>query len=125
MGELLYSDEVYAIQGAIFEVYRLIGTGFLEAVYQECLERELAARGIPSKAQARINISYKGEQLKQYYEADIVCYDKIILELKAVKNLLPEHQAQLYNYLRATNMKLGLLVNFCHYPGVEIKRIAL
>lgn len=103
----------------------MIGAGFLDAVYQECLERELAARGIPFKAQERINISYKGELLKQYYEADIVCYGKIILELKAVKNLLPEHQAQLYNYLRATNMKLGLLVNFSHYPGVEIKRIAL
>ena len=67
----------------------------------------------------------KGVRLKQYYEADIVCHGKIILELKAVKNLLPEHEAQLCNYLRATNKKLGLLVNFSHYPGVEIKRIAL
>ena len=72
-----------------------------------------------------IDISYKGVMLAQKYRADIVCYEKIILELKAVKQLLPEHHAQLHNYLRATNMHLGLLVNFCNYPGVDIKRIAL
>ena len=69
--------------------------------------------------------SYKGTQLHQTYRADIICYDSIILELKAVKQLLPEHSAQLCNYLRATGMKLGLLINFSHYPGAEIKRIAL
>ena len=123
--ELIYPDEVYAIQGAIFEVYKNVGTGFLEGVYQECLEIELASRNIPYAAQKDINICYKGKMLSQKYRADIVCYDKIILELKAVKQLLPEHHAQLHNYLKATNMRLGLLVNFCNYPGVDIKRIAL
>ena len=123
--DLIYADEVYAIQGAIYEVYKNVGTGFLESVYQECLEMELGQRGIPFVAQKEIDISYKGVTLAQKYRADIVCYEKIILELKAVKKLLPEHHAQLYNYLRATNMHLGLLVNFCNHPGVDIKRIAL
>lgn len=125
MAELLYAEEVYAIQGAVFDVYKNIGIGFLEAVYQECLEMELAKRNIPFKAQSEIVISYKGKPLNQTYKADIVCYDKIILELKAVKALLPEHAAQIQNYLRATGMRLGLLVNFSHSPGVEIKRFAL
>ncbi len=123
MGELVYAEDAYAIQGAIFEVYGIMGSGFLEPVYQECLEKELALRDIPFTAQQQIPITYKGEVLSQFYKADIICYDKIILELKAVKNLLAEHTAQLHNYLHATNMKLGLLVNFAHYPGVEIKRV--
>lgn len=125
MDKLIYSDETYEIKGAIFEVYKTLGAGFLEAVYQESLEEELRLRGIPFEAQSEIKISYKGKELRQFYKADIVCYDRIILELKAVSNLLPEHSAQLFNYLRATKMKLGLLVNFGHYPGVEIKRIAV
>lgn len=124
MEKMIYADEVYAIQGAIFEVYRNLGAGFLESVYQEALEIELMLRGIPSKFQTDIKIQYKGRQLKQTYRADVVCYDKIILELKAVRNLLPEHEAQLQNYLRATNMHLGLLINFSHFPGVEIRRLA-
>ena len=125
MGELIYEEESYVVKGAVFEVYKAMGAGFLEAVYQECLEEELKVRGIPFVAQPEIKISYKGRMLHQSYRADIVCYDKIIHELKAVSALLPEHSAQLFNYLRATKMKLGFLVNFGHYPGVEIKRIAL
>ena len=125
MSELIYADEVYAIQGAIFEVYKNVGAGFLESVYQECLEIELMRRGIPFKSQWEIWVRYKDQVLKQTYRADVVCYEKIILELKAVKQLLPEPSAQLHNYLRATGMKLGLLVNFGHYPGIEIKRIAV
>ena len=123
--DLTYADETFAIRGAIYEVYKTLGAGFLEGVYQEALEFELSERRIPYKAQSEITIAYKGAQLRQTYRADIVCYDKIILELKAVKQLLPEHHAQLHNYLRATGMKLGLLINFCHHPGVEIQRIAL
>ncbi|MBQ6011387.1 MAG: GxxExxY protein [Kiritimatiellae bacterium] len=123
--ELVLEDETYAIRGAIYEVYKNLGSGFLEAVYQEALEMELASRGISFKAQAEIEIKYKGKLLKQSYRADLLCYDKIILELKAVKTLLPEHEAQLQNYLRATGMKVGLLVNFCHYPGVAINRIVI
>ena len=123
--ELVLEEETYAIRGAIYEVYKNLGSGFLEAVYQEALEMELASRVIPFKAQAEIEIKYKGKLLKQSYRADLLCYDKIILELKAVKTLLPEHEAQLQNYLRATGMKVGLLVNFCHYPGVAINRIVI
>ena len=125
MAELMYEDETYAIKGAVFEVYKTLGAGFLEAVYQESLEEELKLRGIPFESQSEIRISYKGKELRQFYKADIVCFGKIILELKAVSNLLPEHSAQLFNYLRATKTNLGLLVNFGHYPGVEIKRIDL
>ena len=123
--DLIYEEETYAIRGAIYEVYKTLGIGFLEAVYQEALELELAARGIPFEAQPEIIIAYKGTMLRQKYRADIVCFNKIIVELKAVKQVLPEHAAQLQNYLRATGMKLGLIVNFSHHPGVEIKRIVL
>ena len=125
MDSFLYKDETYAIQGAIFEVYRTLGCGFLEAVYQQALEVELTQRNIPFVPQAEIKVEYKGVKLDQTYRADLICYDKIILELKAVQNLLPEHEAQLQNYLRATQMRVGLLVNFGHYPRVEIKRIAI
>ena len=123
--DLMFENETFAIRGAIYEVYKTLGAGFLAGVYQEALELELQERGIPYKAQSEITIAYKGTQLRQTYRADIICFDSIILELKAVKQLLPEHHAQLQNYLRATRMKLGLLVNFCHYPGVETQRIAL
>ena len=123
--DLMFENETFAIRGAIYEVYKTLGAGFLEGVYQEALELELSERRIPYKAQSEITIAYKGSQLRQTYRADIVCYDKVIVELKAAKQLLPEHHAQLHNYLRATGMKLGLLVNFCHYPGVEIQRISL
>ena len=122
--ELMYEDESYAIRGAIYEVYKTLGAGFLEGVYQEALELELASRGIPFQAQSEITVLYKGTRLRQSYRADIVCFGKIILELKAVKQLLPEHMAQLQNYLRATGMKLGMLVNFANHEGVEIRRIA-
>ena len=123
--DLIYEEESYAIRGAIYEVYKTLGIGFLEAVYQEALELELTARGIPFESQLEITIAYKGAILRQKYRADIVCFNKIIVELKAVKQILPEHAAQLQNYLRATGMKLGLIVNFSHHPGVEIKRIVL
>ena len=125
MDSFLYKDETYAIHGAIFDVYRTLGCGFLEAVYQQALEVELTQRNIPFVPQAEIEVEYKGVKLDQTYRADLICYDKIILELKAVQNLLPEHEAQLQNYLRATKMRVGLLVNFGHYPRVEIKRIAI
>ena len=125
MNDFLYKDEAFLIQGAIFEVYRTLGCGFLEAVYQKALEVELVQRNIPFVSQAEIEVEYKGVKLNQMYRADLVCYDKIILELKAVQTLLPEHEAQLQNYLRATKLRVGLLVNFGHYPKVEIKRIAI
>ena len=122
---LLLEEESYLIRGAIFEVYKTLGAGFLESVYQEALEVELGAMNVPYKSQPEITISYKGRSLNKTYRADIVCDDSIILEVKAVKQLLPEHMAQLQNYLRATKMRLGFLVNFGNSTGVEIKRIAM
>jgi GxxExxY protein len=122
--ELLFKQECYAIQGAIFDVYREMGCGFLEAVYQECLEKEFRLRQLPFEAQKELVLSYKGEQLAQTYKPDFICYDKIIVELKAVKEIAAEHKAQLLNYLKATGLELGLMVNFGAYPKVEIVRIA-
>ena len=123
--ELLYGEECYAIQGAVFEVYREQGCGFLEAVYQECLERELAVRHIPFEAQKALRITYKGLPLAQSYQADLICYGKIIVELKAAKETTNEHRAQVFNYLKATGFRLGLLVNFGHYPKATVERIIL
>jgi GxxExxY protein len=124
-GTLLYRDEVFAIQGAVFEVYRQMGCGFLESVYQECLERELRERGIPFEPQKDLSLLYKGAALRQTFKPDLVCYGKIIVELKAVKEISDQFRAQLFNYLRASSMRLGLLVNFGHYPMVGIERIIL
>ena len=121
--DLVFKRESFAIRGAVFEVYREMGCGFLEAVYQECLEKELGFREIPFFAQKELKLIYKGEALERTYKPDLICFDSIIVELKAVKELGDEHRAQLHNYLKATGMKLGLLVNFGHYPKVEIERI--
>ena len=125
MGKLIYEEESYAIRGAVFEVYREMGCGFLEAVYQECLAKEFGRAEIPFQAQPELWLSYKGERLQQTYKPDFVCFDKIIVELKAVKEICPEHQAQVINYLKATGMKLGLLVNFGAYPKATVERLAL
>jgi len=122
--KVLYPDECYTIQGAIFDVYREMGCGFLEAVYQECLEKEFRDRDLPFEAQKELNLSYKGEPLAQIYKPDFVCYDKIIVELKAVKELAPEHKAQLLNYLKTSGLELGLLVNFGSHPKADIIRMA-
>src|SRR5580698_8181128 len=109
--------------GACFEVYKEMGCGFLESVFQECLGLELAAQDIPFRPQARLLLSYKSQRLEQIYEPDFICWDKIILEIKSVSRLAAEHRAQVHNYLRATGYRLGLLVNFGHYPMVEYERI--
>lgn len=121
--KLIYAEEAYEIQGAIFEVYKTIGCGFLEAVYQECLEKEFTIQDIPFESQLELKIDYKGEILKQTYKPDFICFNNIIVEIKAVKELTKEHQAQVINYLKATDMELGLLVNFGSYPKTEIKRL--
>ena len=102
-----------------------MGCGFLEAVYQECLEEEFRRRGIPFTAQDELQLRYKGTALRQFYKTDFICYEKIILELKAVKVLAPEHDAQVLNYLKATGIRLGLLINFGSYPKATIKHIIL
>jgi GxxExxY protein len=121
----LYSDEVFRIRGAIFEVNRVMGAGFLESVYQECLALEFATRSIPFAALKPLHLTYKGVALRQTYVPDFVCFDLIIIELKAVVDLAPAHSAQVLNYLRASGLRLGLLVNFGGGPKAEIKRLAL
>jgi len=125
MSELIYKDESYRIVGACFEVYKEKDCGFLEAVYQECLEIELIAQGIPCQTLRPIALTYKARPLKKRYVADVVCYDKILVELKAVSALADEHRAQVINYLHATGCRLGLLVNFGHHPKLEWERIVV
>ena len=125
MPDILYKDESYAIMGACFEVHKEKGCGFNEPVFQECLEIELELRGIPFKAQVELPLSYKGRVLKSKFKADFICYDKIIVEIKAVSELVDAHRSQVLNYLNATRHELGLLVNFGSYPKVEHERFAL
>jgi len=122
---VLYAEEVFRIQGAIFEVNSALGAGFLEAVYQESLAIEFMARDVPFVASQPLPIRYKGQLLKQFYQADFVCFDKIIVELKATREIAPEHRAQLLNYLKATGYRLGLLVNFGASPKARIERMVL
>lgn len=123
MAELVYKDESYQINGACFEVYKEKGCGFLEDVYQECLEIELGLQGIEFVAQYPLKLEYKGHPLRKKYIPDFICVGKVILEIKAVKAIEDVHRAQVQNYLRATGYKLGLIVNFGHYPKVQIERI--
>ena len=125
MNLLKFEKETYAIRGAVYDVYREIGSGFLEAVYQECLEIELTAQGIPFMAQKELQIFYKGERLQHVYQQDLICYDKIIVELKALSVLTGEHTAQVLNYLKATDMEVALLVNFGSHPKATIQRLVL
>lgn len=120
---LLFEEETYRILGACFEVYREKGCGFLEAVYQECLEIEFGLQEIPYRPQVELALAYKGHTLKQKYIPDFICYGKVVVELKAVTALSDENRAQLHNYLKATGYRVGLLVNFGHHPKVEHERI--
>lgn len=123
MADLLYKDEVYAIVGAAMDVYNDLGPGFLENVYQEAMVIEVNARKIPSKPSQEIHIKYKGSEPKKFYNADLICYDKIVVELKAMDKLTLREEGQLINYLKATGLKVGVLINFGHYPSLEWKRL--
>ena len=122
--KFLFKNESYDIVGACFEVYKEKGCGFLESVYQECLEIELGFQKIPFIPQFPIQLSYRGKILAQTYKPDFICYNSIILEIKAVSEISDEHRAQVINYLKATGKNLGLLINFGHYPKVQWERIA-
>ena len=119
---LIHEDETYSIIGAALKVHQELGNGFLEAVYQEALEKEFRLRNIPYKREVPIKIYYKNEPLEKCYIADFICYDKIIVELKALSGLNTEHQGQMINYLTATRLKVGLLINFGK-QNLEHKRI--
>ena len=122
MADIIYKEESYKIIGAYFEVYKQKGCGFTEPVYQECLKIEVELQNIRFVFEPIVHLEYKGKNLEQYFKPDFVCYDKIIVELKAVSNLIDEHRAQTINYLNATNFDLGLLVNFGHFPKLEYER---
>ena len=121
--DIIYKDECYSIIGACFTIYKDKGCGFLEPVYQECLEIEFEYLRIPAIAQPELNLIYRGKTLNKKYIPDFICFDKIIFELKAVSALTDEHRAQVINYLNASGYQLGLLVNFGHYPKLEWERI--
>ncbi len=125
MGKVIYADESYKITGACFEVYKEMGCGFLEQVYQECLEIEFEFQKLPFDPQKEIKLNYRERELKKTFIPDFICYEKIIVEIKAVSKLTDEHRAQMLNYLHATEFRLGLLVNFGHHPKLESERIVL
>ncbi len=110
--KLVEEDKTYKIIGACMEVHKQLGNGFLEAVYQEALEEEFRLSGIPYEREKRLQIKYKDKVLSKYYMADFICYNSIIIELKALSQITNEHKSQVLNYLKATNNKVGLLVNF-------------
>jgi GxxExxY protein len=120
--KIIYKDESYAIVGACMKVHRALGPGFLEAVYEEVVEKEFIVQNIPYKRQVRLDLYYEGVLLKKQYRADFVCYDSIIVELKAVTHIPSVFYAQLQNYLKCTNLELGLLINF-GTPSLTYKRI--
>lgn len=124
-GSLLYDEETFRIRGAAFEVCRVMGHGFLEAVYQECLSMEFAGRNVPFTPKPHLQLSYKGSQLRQSYSPDFVCFDAIVVEIKALSGLSAEHRSQVLNYLKATGLRVGLLINFGAGPKAQIERFAL
>lgn len=125
MADILYKEESYRILGACFEVYKVVGCGFVEPVYQESLEMEFELQGISFASQVQVPLAYKGRPLKSRYIPDFLLFNTIVLEIKAVKTLNDEHRAQVHNYLRATGFRLGMLINFGHHPGLEHERIVI
>jgi GxxExxY protein len=121
--DLLLKDEVYAIVGAAIDVHNELGAGFLEAAYQEAMEIEMEMRSIPFKPQCDLNIRYKGRQLKKAYCADFVCFDQVVVEIKAMRELTVREEAQLLNYLKATGLRVGLLINFGDHGRLDWKRL--
>ena len=121
----MLKQEGYDLMGAAFEVYNEEGHGFLEDVYQECLAIELELRGILFKSQCELKLFYKERQLRKKYVPDFFVLNEIIVEIKAVRKLLPEHEAQLINYLKATKKRVGYLINFGNSKELEWKRIII
>lgn len=118
----MFKEESYQIIGACMKVHRALGPGFLEAVYEEALEKEFIKSSIPFKRQKKLEIYYDNEKMNKYYRADFICFDKIILEIKSVKNIPVAFYSQLNNYLKATKKELGMLINFGQ-PSLTYKRI--
>lgn len=121
----IYKDEGYKLMGATFEVYNEQGYGMAEEIYQESLEIELALRNITFQSKQELKCFYKGRELKKRYVPDLFVFGCLVVELKAVSQLLPEHEAQLINYMRITNQPVGYLINFGHKDTMEWKRFIL
>lgn len=124
-GNIWYKEKCYLIQGVVFDVYREMGSGFLEAVYQKCMAKALSKHKIPFAEHQELRIFYKGETLLQTYMPDFICYESIIVELKALSCTTGAHKAQVLNYLKTIGMRLGLLVNSGCYPRATVERIVL
>jgi GxxExxY protein len=123
--DILYKEESFAIIGACFNVYNDKGCGFLEPIYQECLGIEFVFQNIPAEPQKKLELFYREQKLEQFYQPDFICFGKIIVELKAVEKIADAHRAQVLNYLSATGYRLGMIINFGHYPDLEYERIVL
>ncbi len=124
MSQLILPEESYRIMGACFEVYKRMGCGFLEHVYQECLEMEFEFQGIPFQSQPEVKLAYRDKRLTAYFVPDFIFYGKILIEIKAVSSLVDSFRAKMINYLHATQQPLGLLINFGHSPKLEYERLA-
>lgn len=123
--DFLYKEETYQLIGAAFEVYNELGHSFLEAIYQEAYEHELELKEISFTSQPQLRVTYKTKLLDKEYFADLIVHNKILVELKAIERLTPREESQVLNYLRAANIKVGLLINFGSHPKLEYKRIVL
>jgi len=124
MAEIIYKKESYEIVGALFDVHNQLGSGFLEIVYKDALEYEFRLRNIPFEREKQYSVSYKDTKLKHKFYADFVVFDKIILEIKAITNLSDSHVSQCINYLKVSDNRLAILVNF-HKDFLDHKRIVL
>lgn len=120
--QLLYKEEVYQIVGAAIAVHRELGPGFLESVYEEALQRESISRKIPHQTQVRLPVYYKGVKLDKEFIADYIAYDTIVVEIKCIPRLTKIEEAQILNYLKATGLQVGLLINFGSKGKLEWKR---
>lgn len=125
MAELIYKEETYEIVGAAMDVYYTMGVGFLEPVYQEALAIEFARRGIPFEREKKLDLYYKGTKLDKTYSPDFVCFDNIVVELKVVVQIAGSHAAQLINYLKVMQKRLGLLMNYGASPRLEWRRFVV
>ena len=123
MDDLVFREEVYAVVGAAIEVHRELGAGFLEAVYQEAMERELATRGIAYEAQRELVIQYTGQPLGKSYVCDLLCFDSVLVELKAMDRLGGREEAQVINYLKSAGLSVGVLINFGAHGKLEWRRL--
>ena len=121
----MFKDEGYQLMGAAFEVYNVLGYGMAEEIYQQSLEIELELRGIPFTSKAKILMHYKNRQLEKKYEPDLFVFGELVVELKAVSQLDPDHEAQLFNYLRITRHPVGYLLNFGRKGDLEWKRFVV